>query len=66
MELEESRFYTVEEIAAILRTHVQTVRRWIRAGRLPVLRMERRYRVRGADILAMIGKLEREASQGQK
>jgi excisionase family DNA binding protein len=30
----QSPYYTVEEVSAILHTHVETVRKWCRTGRL--------------------------------
>jgi excisionase family DNA binding protein len=54
MPLEAREFYTPEELAALLRVHVLTIRRMIARGELPVLKVGRRYRIRGADILARI------------
>ena len=38
-------YLTPEEIAATLRVHISTVRRWIRDGRLPAYRVGRQYRI---------------------
>lgn len=38
-------YLTPEEIAAKLRVDISTVRRWIKAGQLPALRVGRQYRV---------------------
>jgi excisionase family DNA binding protein len=38
-------YLTPEEIAAKLRVSIATVRRWIKAGQLPALRVGRQYRV---------------------
>jgi excisionase family DNA binding protein len=43
-------YYTLDETAALLRVHPQTVRRWIRERRLPATRFGRLYRLRAADI----------------
>jgi excisionase family DNA binding protein len=43
-------FYTLGEAATILKVHVQTLRRWIRAGRLPARRVGRQYRLSAADL----------------
>lgn len=39
------KYLTPEEIAAKLRVDISTVRRWIKAGQLPALRVGRQYRV---------------------
>ncbi len=42
---------TVKEVAARLKVNPQTVRRWIRSGRLPAVRVSARgYRVRAAEL----------------
>lgn len=43
---------TVEQAAELLSVHDQTVRRWLRAGRLPGRLLSRRagYRIRRADV----------------
>lgn len=38
-------YLTPEEIAAKLRVDISTVRRWIKLGQLPALRVGRQYRV---------------------
>lgn len=38
-------YYTVEEAAKILKLHPQTLRRWIRHGKLPAKRFGRQFRV---------------------
>lgn len=38
-------YLTPEEVAATLRVHISTVRRWIRDGRLPAYRVGRQYRI---------------------
>jgi excisionase family DNA binding protein len=40
--------YTVEEVAERLNLHVKTVRRFIRAGRLPAKRIGKEYRITAA------------------
>jgi excisionase family DNA binding protein len=46
------RLMTPEEVADYLKVHVQTVRAWIRSGRLPARRVAglRALRVRAADV----------------
>jgi excisionase family DNA binding protein len=42
----EDEFFTVEEVRKRLRVHADTVRRWIRAGRLPgTMRFGIEYRI---------------------
>jgi len=46
-------YYTLAEASALLKVHVQTLRRWIRQGRLPARRFGRQYRLRSEDIEAL-------------
>ncbi len=41
---------TLEEVAAYLRVHVDTVRRWAREGTLPAVKLGKAYRVTHADL----------------
>lgn len=43
---EDITFFTVEDTAALLMVHPETVRRWCRAGKLPHFRAGRRGRLR--------------------
>lgn len=43
-------YYTLEEAARILKLHPQTLRRWIRQGRLPARRFGRQFRLRLEDL----------------
>jgi excisionase family DNA binding protein len=45
---------TVSEIVQRLRVSKRTVRRWIAAGRLPVIRLGRAVRIRPADLAQVI------------
>ena len=45
MELEDLRTLTVEDAANVLAVDAETVRRWIRAGKLSAMRWGRRYRI---------------------
>jgi excisionase family DNA binding protein len=45
---------TVEEVAAELRVHPETVRNWIRTGELDALDIGREYRIYRADLDAFI------------
>lgn len=41
---------TVAQVSTILKVSQKTVRNWIKAGRLPVFRIGRRYRIRKKEI----------------
>jgi excisionase family DNA binding protein len=43
---------TLEEVAAYLRVHVDTVRRWAREGSLPAVKLGKAYRVAHSDLKA--------------
>jgi excisionase family DNA binding protein len=43
------KFYTIQEIADILKVDYMTVYRWIRAGKLEAYQVQRQYRIREAD-----------------
>jgi len=60
MKVESDREYSVQELAAVLGIHIETVRRAIRSGRLPARRRAFRhgYIIRGADALAWVRQLE--------
>jgi excisionase family DNA binding protein len=54
----EEQWLTVEQVAERLQVHIETVRRWIRSGDLPGVRLGRRagYRVKAADLDAFLDK----------
>src|SRR5262245_54798328 len=43
-------YYTLEEAAQILKLHPQTLRRWIRQGKLPARRFGKQFRLRPEDL----------------
>ena len=50
---ERDEWLTVQEVAAVLKVHEESVRRWIRGGELPVLDLgsaKAGYRVRRSDL----------------
>lgn len=47
--------YTVEQVADLLDLHVKTVRGYIRDGRLPAVRIGKRYRIAKDDLAAFTG-----------
>lgn len=60
-------YYTLEEAARILKLHPQTLRRWIRQGRLPASRFGRQFRLRLEDIeRAARPALPEEAEESEK
>jgi len=56
----EERLYSPEDAAAYLGVHVQTVRAWIRAGRLPARRLagQRALRIRASDLESILEPLD--------
>ncbi len=55
---------TVEEIANQLKLHPQTIRTWIRTGRLPAKKYGRVYRLRRTDVDTVLNADEGEGSIG--
>jgi len=45
----EQEYYTVQEIADMLRVDYMTVYRWIRAGKLEAYQVEKHYRIKESD-----------------
>ncbi|MCX7881012.1 MAG: helix-turn-helix domain-containing protein [Patescibacteria group bacterium] len=45
----ENQFYTIEEIAKILKVSYLTVYRWIRAKKLSAYKIEKQYRIKKID-----------------
>jgi excisionase family DNA binding protein len=43
-------FYTAEEVARLIRVSEQTIRAWIRDGKLPARRFGRNWRIPSADV----------------
>jgi excisionase family DNA binding protein len=46
--------YTPKEIAAMYRKKPSTIRKWIRTGILPALRIGRSYLINEADVLSLV------------
>jgi excisionase family DNA binding protein len=57
---------TVPEVAATLRLHPDTVRRWLRAGQLPAVNLggRRGYRVRRSELDRFLAALSTPGSSG--
>ncbi|MFB0537029.1 MAG: helix-turn-helix domain-containing protein [Anaerolineae bacterium] len=47
---EEQSFLTPQEVSELLRVSVQTVRRWIKEGRLPAYKVGRAWRIGKVDL----------------
>jgi excisionase family DNA binding protein len=56
MEVIEERWLTVAQAADVLQVHPETLRDWLRAGRLPATLLSRRagYRIRASDLEAFL------------
>jgi excisionase family DNA binding protein len=56
MDLQEKHFFSPDEAAEFLDVHVQTIRGYIRTGKLPALRLagERALRIKREDLLALL------------
>ena len=56
MGFQEKQFFSPDESAEFLVVHVQTVRGYIRAGKLPAMRLagERALRIKRDDLLALL------------
>ena len=48
--LMEDKYYTIQEIADILKVNYMTVYRWIRAGKLEAYQLQKQYRIIEADL----------------
>ena len=58
-------FYTLEEVAKLLKLHPRTLRRWIHQGKLEARRFGKQYRLRLADLehIAQTAKPDDEAEE---
>jgi excisionase family DNA binding protein len=52
---EETRFYSLDQVAKRLGLHVRTVRAYVRAGRLRAIRIGKQYRVSREELEAVVG-----------
>lgn len=50
MDINANNFYTVEEVASLLKVHPNTVRGWIRQGKLNAIKLNTLTRIRQADL----------------
>src|ERR1700679_1696406 len=52
---EESRMYSLDQVAERLRLHVRTVRAYVRTGRIKAIRIGKQYRVAREELEALVG-----------
>jgi excisionase family DNA binding protein len=45
---------TTEEVADLLRVHINTVKTMVRAGKLPAVKVGRAWRIKRSDVLALL------------
>jgi excisionase family DNA binding protein len=45
----DDKYYTIQEIADILKVNYMTVYRWIRAGKMEAYQLQKQYRIREND-----------------
>lgn len=61
MTIQNDSFFTVEELALHIKVHQETIRRWIRDGKLPAMRLGEgptaRYRISEKDAIAFLNQL---------
>lgn len=48
------QIYTTDQAAEVLQINIQTLRRWIRQGKLPASKLGSDYRITGEDIKALL------------
>ena len=53
--IEESRMYSLDQVAERLGLHVRTVRAYVRAGRIRAIRIGKQYRVTREELEAIVG-----------
>ena len=55
-ELEIGQYLSQKETAALLSVTPRTIEKWIKAGKLPAIKIERAVRVLKSDVIALIDK----------
>lgn len=58
--MENETILTVEEAAQLLKVSKTTLRRWIKRGKVPVLKMARAYRIKKSDLDKLFTKIKPE------
>ncbi|WKZ30399.1 MAG: helix-turn-helix domain-containing protein [Candidatus Dojkabacteria bacterium] len=54
--MEEEKYYTIEEVAEMLKVVYMTIYRWIKQGKLKAFRVGKKYMIKKSDIEALIEK----------
>lgn len=54
--MEEEKYYTIEEVAEMLKVVYMTVYRWIKQGKLKAYRVGKKYMIKKSEIEALIEK----------
>jgi len=54
--MEDEKYYTIEEVAEMLKVVYMTVYRWIKQGKLKAFRVGKKYMIKKSDIEALIEK----------
>jgi len=49
------RHFTVQEAADFLKVHINTVKRWIKEGRIKAVKIDRHWRIRRSEIDRVLG-----------
>ncbi len=58
VELQENRIYTSAQVCELLQISDSTLRRWVKAGKLPYAQIGKGYRFLGRDLLALFSDAE--------
>ncbi|MGD9116763.1 MAG: helix-turn-helix domain-containing protein [Dehalococcoidia bacterium] len=62
----EDKYYTIQEIADILKVDYMTVYRWIRAGKLEAYQVQKHYRIKESDFQKFMEANKKVASKGSQ
>jgi excisionase family DNA binding protein len=61
----ESKFYTIDEVAAQLGMHHKTIRKFITEGKLPASKVGKQWRISGHDLSVFVEKNERKSESSE-
>lgn len=54
--MEEEKYYTIEEVAGMMKVVYMTVYRWIRSGKLEAFRVGKKYMIKKSSIEGLVNK----------